>query len=97
MKKKIVKLTENDLVKIVNRVLNEQVDNRQKEIMNCFSVLGTDFTPPNECEAFMKNPNENTLVPCVTKLTTTGGTNILKMISVGKCLSEKLGVDVVKY
>jgi hypothetical protein len=45
----------------------------------------------------MKNPNENTLVPCVTKLTTTGGTNILKMISVGKCLSEKLGVDVVKY
>ena len=58
--KKIIRLTESDLIKIVNKVLNEQ-----QEQKDCFE--GVQFNVPPAC---MNSSNQTSNMMCLAKLQT---------------------------
>lgn len=93
MAKRIVKLTESDLQRIVQRVLNEQIVN--DSITECFKHLEGVIEVPQECMNITKSPDEKTIMACATKLM--GKINIMngfKIFQTLSCITEKTGIQL---
>ena len=68
--KKIIRLTESDLTRIVKRVLSEQPE-EYSEPLQCykmsFGALEMEIKLPKTCEQFVKTQDENFFKACVTQ------------------------------
>jgi len=73
MKKKIVRLTEDDLVRIVEKVVKEQiVDTGEKsELETCITgILGDNTEIPEVCKSCIKDPSIKNCESCFNELKT---------------------------
>jgi len=75
MKKKIVRLTEDDLVRIVEKVVKEQIvaTGEKSELETCITDILDGETIPVECTNCIENPsmdNKDNCKSCFNELTT---------------------------
>jgi len=72
MKKKIVRLTEDDLVRIVEKVVKEQIvaTGEKSELETCITDILDGETIPVECTNCIKDPNVKNCESCLNKLKT---------------------------
>jgi len=73
MKKKIVRLTEDDLVRIVEKVVKEQIvdtTDEKSELETCITDILDGETIPVECTNCIKDPNVKNCESCLNKLKT---------------------------
>lgn len=90
MKKKIVRLTEDDLVRIVKRVVKEQiVDTGKSELETCITDILGDETIPVECTNCIKDPNVKNCKSCLDKLRTKIDVfDVEKQLQLAQCISD---------
>lgn len=105
MKKKVVRLTEDDLVRIVKRVLKEQiVDTGDRELpeegqklKDCLTMALGDEEFPEECTPCFTNPNKDTCIKCYVELKKRFGVNPFATTGrVGKKATKAGGVPVFR-
>ncbi len=76
MKKKIVRLTEDDLIRIVKRVLKEQIvddgdrglPEEAQELMKCITSIIDNEELPKECMSCVTNPTVESCKSCYNAL-----------------------------
>lgn len=92
MKKKIVRLTEDDLVRIVKRVVKEQiVDTSEKpELQVCIEEILGGKTIPGECTNCIENPSMDNCESCYNKIKTN-----ISFLDLGKLMRcfGKMGIE----
>jgi len=94
MKKKIVRLTEDDLVRIVERVVKEQIvddgdrglPKEAQELMDCItSIIGNEELP-EECMSCVTNPTVESCESCYNALK--GKLNFIKLGQLMMCFGK---------
>jgi len=99
MKKKIIKLKESDLHKIVKRVMSEQTQpNTEEVVMGCIKKnvsIGEMTSLPMSCINMIISKDITKLYDCMTKIDQEDAELIWSKIDpISKCVEDKLGSGV---
>lgn len=105
-KKKVVRLTEDDLVRLVKKVLSEQSSpqgNPVNVIQDCFDKNGANIKDFPTCMKLGtevmggKSPNPQTLNGCISEVTNNFTKLKDKIFTIGYCISSKMDTSPVRY
>jgi hypothetical protein len=93
--KKIIRLTESDLIRLVKKVIKEQSEMAvgPEPVKECLIDNGLDPNSFTACKAAYTNPTLTTVMACLTEL----GTRVSfdKVKSVAKCVKEKTKLPIM--
>ena len=92
--KRIIRLTENDLARIVRRVINEQSDDVQAVVLECVmenTTLKDLQTIPADCVTLLSG-DMTKMFACMSKMdSNTFNTIKSKIVPITKCVTTKMG------
>jgi len=89
--KKVVRLSESDLTKLVKRVIKE-MSVEGGPVKQCLIDNGLDPDSFDKCKAAYENPTKENVKTCWQQLVEK--VNFAKLASVGKCIVEKTNIPV---
>lgn len=102
--KKIIRLTEQDLTKIVRRVLQEQVEpnkNPVSVVEECFTASGVDIKKYPKCMALGnevmtgRKPSPDMMNACAKEISSSALELGMKAFTIGSCVMEKMKSPVM--
>ncbi len=93
--KKIIRLTESDLIRLVKKVIKEQSEMAvgPKPVEECLIANGLDPNSFTDCKAAYTKPTVITVMACLTELGKK--VSFTKVASVTKCIKEKTKLPIM--